>query len=102
MTRVKLLVDTAYKGPRRAGEEVDVPVDFAKRWAKNGIAEIVGEVVEEHKEVHGTVEPEKGEDEVIDYNAMNAKQLFAACKNKGIEVEPKQAKEYYIEKLTSN
>lgn len=99
MARVKLLVDTAYKGPRRAGEEIDVPADFAKRWAKNRIAEIV----EEHKEVHGTVEPEEnGEDEVIDYNAMNAKQLFAACKNKGIEVEPKQAKEYYIEKLTSN
>lgn len=96
MKSVKLLVNTAYQGPRKEGDIISVPDDFAARWCKNGIAELVEEVVEEVAE--GTEEAE----EVVDYSKMNAKELYAACKEKGIEVEAKKSKEYYIEKLTSH
>ena len=67
MKRVKFLTDTAYQGPRREGDEINVPDDYALRWEKNGIAKIMGDeyiTKEEHedtevedKEIEG--EPEK-------------------------------------------
>ena len=42
--------------------------------------------------------PRKEEDK-HDYSDMNAKDLYALCKQKGIEVEAKRSKEYYLEKL---
>lgn len=107
MKKVKLLVSTAYQGPRKEGEVISVPDDFAKRWAKNGIAEIVDDIninkeevpeeepVEVHEEVH------EHEEDTVDYNSMNAKELYALCKDKGLEVEAKKNKEYYIEQLNA-
>lgn len=96
MVKVKMLVNTAYQGPRREGEVVSVPEDFAKRWAKNGIAEYVHEEVEEAAEA----EAEEVEAEVEkDIKELNAKELYALCKEKGIDVEAKKSKEYYLEKL---
>ena len=90
MKKVKLLVNTAYQGPRKEGDVVSVPDDFAHRWVKNGIAEYTSEQVEE--------EPVK--EEGTDYSTMSAKELYALCKEKGLDVEAKKSKEYYIEKLT--
>ena len=111
MKKVKLLVDTAYQGPRKEGDVLSVPDDFANRWAKNGIAEIYdGKVDEDTNEEVSTEEvsnePEAS-DEVsdtneVDYSSMSAKDLYAACKDKGIEVEAKKSKEYYIEKLIAH
>lgn len=105
MKKVKFLVNTAYQGPRKEGDVITVPDDFASRWVKNGIAELFdGEDAPEQSE-----EPEDDvADNVVnendsepDLNSMNAKDLFALCKERGIEVEAKKSKEYYIEKLTA-
>lgn len=103
MKKVKLLINTAYKGPRKEGEVISVPDDFAKRWAKNGIAEIIGDVQKEDtvKEVPTKEEPVEPEAGTVDYNNMNPKELFALCKEKGLEVEAKKSKEYYIEQLNA-
>lgn len=90
MKDVKFLVDTAYQGPRRAGEILAVPDDFANRWAKNGIAEIIEKPEADAEPIEAVVE---------DYSKMNAKELYLVCKEKGIEAEPKKSKEYYLEKL---
>ena len=103
MLKVRFLVNTAYQGPRKEGEEIYVPEDFASRWAKNSIAEIVneGEKSDQHdvsEEVVADDVPAEEEDK-HDYSDMNAKDLYALCKQKGIEVEAKRSKEYYLEKL---
>lgn len=112
MKKVKFLTDTAYQGPRKEGDIVDVPDDFADRWVKNGIAEIISgseankqekdeEVPEKAEEVvEKAEEVVEADEEVVDYSKMNAKELYALCKERGIEVEAKKAKDYYIEKLT--
>ena len=108
MKRVKFLTDTAYQGPRREGDEINVPDDYALRWEKNGIAKIMGDeyiTKEEHEDTE--VEDEEITNEVVseeveDFTNMNAKELFAKCKERGLEVEAKKSREYYIEKLTSN
>lgn len=111
-TKVKLLVNTAYQGPRKEGDVILVPEGFANRWVKNGIAELVSDEVdgegdeviteepenepEESNEVQEGQEPEV---EAVDYASMKAKELYDLCVEKGIEVEAKKSKEYYIEKL---
>ena len=118
MRKVKFLVGTAYKGPRKEGDTVTVPDDYAKRWVKNGIAAYVDgdtspeqpeeehvEVPEEEPTVSEEVLPTENEapteDEAVDYSTMTAKDLYTLCKDKGIEVEAKKSKEYYIEKLNA-
>ena len=94
MKKVKMLVSTAYQGPRKEGEVISVPDDFAARWVKNKIAAYVEEVAEvesEQKSVEGEV--------VDELESKNAKELYALCKEQGIEVEAKKSKEYYIEQL---
>lgn len=95
MTKVKLLVNTAYQGPRKEGDVINVPDDFAHRWIKNKIAEpVVEDEVDVEPEVEEIPEAE------VSYEDMNAKQLYALCKEKGLDVEAKKSKEYYIEKLS--
>ena len=103
--KVQLLVNTAFQGPRKEGDVISVPKDFADRWVKNKIAVLISDdEVEEPKEIIDQEienEPE-GSDEVveaIDYSGMKAKELYDLCIEKGIEVEAKQPKDYYIEKL---
>lgn len=89
--KVEMLVNTAYQGPRREGEVISVPEDFAYRWVKNGIAKLVEE--------SGNVE---GEKVPANYESMSAKKLYELCQERGIEVEAKKAKAYYIEKLEAD
>lgn len=117
--KVKMLVNTAYQGPRKEGDVISVPEDFAKRWVKNGIAAYVQAEQEtdepetpvdetpETDDVQGQADettedgtaPEESTDDKSDYESMSAKELYALCKEKGIDVEAKKSKEYYIEKL---
>lgn len=117
--KVKMLVNTAYQGPRKEGDVISVPEDFAKRWVKNGIAAYVQAEQEtdepetpvdetpETDDVQGQADettedgtaPEESTDDKPDYESMSAKELYALCKEKGIDVEAKKSKEYYIEKL---
>lgn len=117
--KVKMLVNTAYQGPRKEGDVISVPEDFAKRWVKNGIAAYVQAEQEtdepetpvdetpETDDVQGQADettedgtaPEESTDDKPDYESMSAKELYALCKEKGIDVESKKSKEYYIEKL---
>lgn len=122
MKKVKFLVNTAYQGPRKEGDEITVPDDFAERWAKNSIAEIIGDAPakqweepkiddidpdskesgepESQENQEDDKEPEKQEAAEVDYNKKSAKELYAICKEKGLDVEPKKDKAYYIEKLS--
>ena len=99
MKNVKLLVSTAFRGPRREGEIISVPDDYASRWVKNGIAEYC----EKQEQVQ---KPEYAEDEPLDeekdINEMTTKELYALCKENGIDAEAKKSKEYYLEKLTGS
>ena len=103
---VKMLVATAFNGPKKPGDIISVPEATAKRWAKLGIAEII-DVVEEDEVVEEEVveaDVEETEEELVqavDYESMPGKALFDLCKEKGIEVEARQPKAYYIEKLTA-
>ena len=90
--KIKLLVNTAYNGPKKKGDEFEVPEAIANRWVKNKIAE----VVEEELPVG---DPEVEPVEEVDYTSMNAKELYLVCKEKGLDVEAKKSKEYYLEKL---
>lgn len=109
MRKVKLLVNTAYQGPRKEGDVISVPDDFAKRWVKNNIAAYVEDdesavdepVVDEEPVEAPTEEPETDEEQsdVVDYSNMKAKELYDLCVERGIEVEAKKSKEYYIEML---
>lgn len=101
MKRVKFLVGTAYKGPRKEGEVISVPDDFANRWVKNGIAMLIGEEPSVEKVVDTETPSEITETNIADYENMSPKDLYALCKDKGIDVEAKKSKEYYIEKLNS-
>lgn len=111
--KVLMLVDTHYQGPKFKGEECDVENVVARRWIERGIAEPL-----EMKEVPVTptepeadvidesVDPEVDEEqdeegEEEDLMKLSSKKLYALCKEKGLEVEPKQSKEYYVEMLTS-
>lgn len=106
MKKVKMLVNTAYKGPRKEGDIVSVPDDFAERWVKNHIAV----AYESDSEVEGAaesgitetvsedeVEVESGDESSL--SEMSAKELYALCKEKGIEADAKKSKEYYLDKL---
>ena len=106
MKKVKMLVNTAYQGPRKEGDVISVPEDFAKRWVKNGIAVYIQaeqETDESETPVDETIEDgtasERSTDDNLDYESMSAKELYALCKDKGIDVEAKKSKEYYIDKL---
>lgn len=105
LVKVQLLVNTAYQGPRKKGEELSVPEIFANRWVKNKIAVLIhDEQVDEPEEnIDQEIENEpEGSDEVveaIDYSSMKAKELYDLCVERGIEVEAKKPKDYYIEKL---
>ena len=66
MKRVKFLTDTAYQGPRREGDEINVPDDYALRWEKNGIAKIMGDeyiAKEEHEDTEVEDKEIEGEPE---------------------------------------
>lgn len=102
MKNVKFLVNTAYRGPRKEGEVISVPDDYASRWVKNGIAEYVnGNVQEPVQETSDDHEESGNEFETPDIQNMSTKELYALCKEKGIDAEAKKSKEYYLEKLGS-
>lgn len=98
MKNVKFLVNTAYRGPRKEGEVISVPDDYASRWVKNGIAEYVNGQVQEPADDN---EEDEKEFETPDIKNMSTKELYALCKEKGIDAEAKKSKEYYLEKLGS-
>ncbi len=96
--KVKFLVSTAYKGPRKEGDVISVPDDFAKRWAKNGIAEIIEDDSNSNKN-RTTHETSSKTADTADLSSLSAKELYELCVKKEINVEVKKGKEYYLEKL---
>ena len=104
MKKVKLLVNTAYKGPRKEGDIVSVPDDFAERWVKNHIAVAYESDSEVEAAAESGITETVSEDEVessdeSSLSEMSAKELYALCKEKGIEADAKKSKEYYLDKL---
>lgn len=107
MKNVKFLVSTAFRGPRREGEVISVPDDYASRWVKNGIAEYCEKQEQVQKPEYAEDEPlVEDEDEPLveekDINEMTTKELYTLCKENGIDAEAKKSKEYYLEKLTGS
>lgn len=81
--KIKMLVQTRFDGSTiKPGDELDVAANVAERWASKGLAEIIEE-----------------EKSVKDPKGMTAKELYALCKEKGIDVEEKQPKAVYLEAL---
>lgn len=85
MAKVRMLVTTNYKGLKEKEKEYVVDDKVAIRWQNNNIATMVEDTEEEDNE--------------LDYSTMKVKQLFALCKERGLEVEPKQDAEVYINAL---
>ena len=53
------------------------------------------------KEAESKVEEQKiNDNELVDYSKMKAKDLYEVCISKGIDVEPKLSKAYYLEQLS--
>jgi len=78
---------TIFNGPKGKGDIIEVPNDVARRWMRNGIA-VAHIIVEETPAASN--EPAN----------LSAKELFRECLKIGIEVEAKQTREYYLEKLS--
>ena len=83
--KVKMLVNTNYKGFRQIDEEIEVPEEVAIRWINKNIAVEVEELMEV-----GT-----------SFDKMSVKQLYKMCIEQGLDVKQKQSKEYYIDELSS-
>lgn len=79
--KVIMLKPTTYQGPREVGKEYDIDDAVAKRWIERKLAEPAAS------------------DAAKSYSKMKAKALYELCLEKGLEVEEKQPKEYYIEAL---
>lgn len=103
--KVLMLVDTHYQGPKFKGEECDVDNVVARRWIERGIAKPlelkVTPAEPEADAIEESVDPEVDEEQEKDLMKLSSKRLYTLCKEKGLEVEPKQSKEYYVEMLTS-
>lgn len=67
---------------------------------KNDVAKV--EIANGKISKENTIEAmEKAEEKEVDYTSMKAKKLYELCVEKGIEVEPQQSKDYYLEKLNA-
>lgn len=106
MKNVKMLVNTIYDGPIKAGEIIAIPDDYAERWNANGIATILGDSDIVDSEEPDEEESDSHDEEEVtqeftkeDYEKMSGKELFALCKGRGLEVEAKQPKAVYIDAL---
>ena len=97
LVSVEMLVDTAYIKPRFKGDVLNVPEDVANRWTKNKIAKYV-DISNNNGDEKSSVE----DSAMSQYESMNAKELYALCKEKGIEAEAKKPKEYYLEILNES
>ena len=98
---VKFKTQTRFKGiSYKEGDTANLLLkesDIA-RLVKNNIIEPVEEselITDSVEEIEVT----DAEIKEISYNQMQGKELYDICIGKGIEVEPKKKKEYYLEKL---
>jgi len=116
--RVLMLKTTSFNGRKQQGEEHDVEGITAKRWIKNGIAEecvelqqvVIDEPIAEQIDVKDDVEEsddvndESADVDVvqdIDYELISNKDLYKMCVERGLAVEQRQNKKYYIDALTA-
>lgn len=92
--KVRMLKDTNYMGFKPVGSEPEVDNSIGLRWINKGIAEPI--VAEEGKKDNGG---DAGDDSPSKYAGMKAKELYEACKKRGINAEPKRPVAYYVELL---
>ena len=98
---VKFKTQTRFKGTSyKENDVVNLLLEESDivRLVKNNIIELVEEsklTADSDEEIEVT----DVEIKEIPYNQMQAKELYDICVSKGIEVEPKKKKEYYLEKL---
>ena len=108
---IKFKVQTRLKGiSYKEGDTANLLLKESDivRLVKNNIIELVEEsklTADSDEEIEVTadsveeIEVTDVEIKEIPYNQMQAKELYEICVSKGIEVESKKKKEYYLEKL---
>ncbi len=92
--KVRMLKDTNYMGFKPVGSEPEVDNSIGLRWINKGIAEPI--VAEERKKDIGG---DAGDDSPSKYAGMSAKELYAVCKERELDVEARRSKDYYIHAL---
>ena len=86
------IIDKAY--PDSDSESDDDEYEDVKKAR----AKVKGKVVDDGEDYPEEWDEEE-EEETSEYESMGVKDLFKECKKRGIEVEPKKAKAYYVKKL---
>ncbi len=94
--KVTMLKTTNFSGSKEAGKQYEVPDHIAVRWSNRNIASIV----EEEKNI---ITEDKEEIPSVDgYANIKAKTLYKMCLERGLNVNPKQSREVYIQALTES
>lgn len=78
-----------------AAAELEKEPEASTQGAGVGLPEETAETAEE------TEEAEEAEETKVDYESMSNKELYALCVEKGLEVEEKKSKAYYLKQLES-
>lgn len=84
-----------------AGAELEKEPEASTQGAGVDLPEETAETAEAEtaEEAEETKEAEEAEETKVDYESMSNKDLYNLCIEKGIEVEAKRNKAYYVEKL---
>lgn len=106
----------------------EIPLPVVKRWVSRGICEVIEGTLDIDKKIISSkpienTEPtdievavletsenekvvsqkkevgDKASDATSQYESMKAKELYALCKDRGLDVEAKRESQYYIDKL---
>lgn len=79
-------------------KEAPYYVDKLEQWRLDHEDEDEDEGEDDYDDDQGWGD-EEDKDKAPDYSEMSAKELYALCKERGIEVEPKKVAKYYIKQL---
>ena len=105
--RVRFICKTRYKGKSREVNDIINISDASEavRLADSGIVNIVkdedGNEDGNEDDANANANANANENS-NEYEGMKAKDLYALCIEKGLDVEPKQSKDVYIAALVSN
>ncbi len=82
------------------GKKSVAEIDNANGKVKNTEVSAALDAIESETDLTSDEALEEDKDNTLDYTHMKSKELYEICVEKGIEVEAKQPKEYYIDKLS--
>ena len=77
-------------------------VEDVKEIEDKELKKEASEIIEKKEEPVIEEESEVNDNELVDLTGMTAKQLYALCKDNGLEAEKQKSKAYYLEILANN